>query len=112
MERRTDTRDPKACVRVPRAAGDAGGQGSSAGSASVTFDLRGLTALNRTEAVHLKADILAKVRQAFVPSPGEYSEVEIFRETAGQIILRARKATAHDRPVMLMVTVTELRSWE
>ena len=60
--------------------------------------------------MHLKADILAKVRQAFVPSPGKYSEVEIFRETAGQIILRARKATAHDRPVMLMVTVTELRS--
>ncbi len=68
--------------------------------------------MNRTEAVHLKADILAKVRQAFVPSPGEYSEVEIFRETAGQIILRARKSTAHDRPLMLMVTVTELPSWE
>jgi len=68
--------------------------------------------LNRTEAVHLKADILAKVRQAFVASPGEYSEVEIFRETAGQIILRARKPTAHNRSVMLMVAVTELRSWE
>ena len=62
--------------------------------------------------MHLKADILAKVRRAFVVSPGEYSEVEIFRETAGQIILRARKLTAHDRTVMLMVTVTELRSWE
>ena len=72
----------------------------------------GTHALNRTEAVHLKADILAKVRQAFVASPGEDSKVEIFRETAGQIILRARKPTAHDRPVMLMVTVTELRSWE
>jgi hypothetical protein len=68
--------------------------------------------LNRTEAVHLKADILAKVRQAFTPPPGEYSEVEIFRETAGQIILRARKSAAHDPPVMLMVTVTELRSWK
>ena len=68
--------------------------------------------MNRTAAVHLKADILAKVRRAFVVSPGEYSEVEIFRETAGQIILRARKPAALDRPVMLMVTVTELRSWE
>jgi hypothetical protein len=62
--------------------------------------------------VHLKADILAKVRQAFITPPGEYSEVEIFRETAGQIILRARKPGADDRPVMLMVTVTELRSWK
>jgi hypothetical protein len=68
--------------------------------------------LNRTEAVHLKADILAKVRRAFMVPPGEYSEVEIFRETAGQIILRARKHGAYDRPVMLMVTVTELRSWK
>jgi len=68
--------------------------------------------LNRTEAVHLKADVLAKVRQAFVPPPGEYSQVEIFRETAGQIILRARKARTDDQPVMLMVTVTELRSWK
>jgi hypothetical protein len=70
------------------------------------------TALNRAEAVHLKADILAKVRHAFVPPPGEYSEVEIFRETAGQIILRARKPSKNDQPVMLMVTVTELRSWK
>jgi hypothetical protein len=72
----------------------------------------GLTALNRIEAAHLKADILAKVRQAFLPTPGEYSEVEIFRETAGQIILRARQPIARDAPVMLMVTVTELRSWK
>ena len=76
------------------------------------FDSRGLTALNRIEAVNLKADILAKVRQAFIPTPGEHSEVEIFRETAGQIILRARKPDANDAPVMLMVTVTELRSWK
>ena len=62
--------------------------------------------------MHLKADILAKVRQALVPPPGEHSEVEIFRETAGQIILRARKPGAHDQPIMLMVTVTELRSWK
>jgi hypothetical protein len=68
--------------------------------------------LNRTEAVHLKAHILAKVRQAFTSPLGEYSEVEIFRETAGQIILRASKPGADDRPVMLMVTVTELRSWK
>jgi hypothetical protein len=62
--------------------------------------------------VHLKTDVLAKVRQAFTSPPGESSAVEIFRETNGQIILRARKRGAHDRPVMLMVTVTELRSWE
>ena len=67
--------------------------------------------MNRTEAVHLKAHIMAKVRQAFTAPAGEYSEVEIFRETAGQIMLRARKLGANDRPVMLMVTVTELRSW-
>ena len=71
-----------------------------------------LTALNRTEAVHLKADVLAKVRQAFTSPPGEDSEVEIFRETAGQIMLRARNPGADDRHVMLMVTVTELRSWK
>jgi hypothetical protein len=76
------------------------------------FDSRGLNALNRTEAVHLKADILAKVREAFTLPLGEYSEVEIFRETAGQIMLRARKPGADDRHVMLMVTVTELRSWK
>jgi len=68
--------------------------------------------LNRTEAIHLKADILARVRQAFIPRPDDYSEVEIFRETAGQIILRARKSGADGQPVMLMVTVTELRSWK
>jgi hypothetical protein len=68
--------------------------------------------LNRTEALHLKADTLAKVRQVFITPPGEYSEVEIFRETAGQIILRARKPSIDDQPVMLMVTVTELRSWK
>ena len=68
--------------------------------------------MNRTEAVHLKADILAKVRQAFTSPPGEDSEIEIFRETAGQIMLRTRKPDASDRHVMLMVTVTELRSWE
>jgi hypothetical protein len=50
--------------------------------------------------------------------PGEYSDVEIFRETAGQIILRARGLGAgrrlgtDRRRVMLMVTVTELRSWK
>jgi hypothetical protein len=71
-----------------------------------------LDALNRTEAVNLKAHILAKVRQAFVPLPGEDAEVEIFRETAGQIMLRARKTGPEERPVMLMVTVTELRSWK
>ena len=68
--------------------------------------------MNRLEAVHLKTDALAKVRQAFTSPPGESSEVEIFRETNGQIILRAQKRGSHDRPVMLMVTVTELRSWE
>ena len=68
--------------------------------------------MNRLEAVHLNTDVLAKVRQAFTSPPGESSEVEIFRETNGQIILRARKRGSHDRPVMLMVTVTELRSWE
>jgi len=68
--------------------------------------------LNRIETAHLKADILAKVRQAFLPTPGEHSEVEIFRETAGQIILRARKPDARDGPVILMVTVAELRSWK
>ena len=68
--------------------------------------------MNRTEAVHLKTNVLAKVRQTFVPPPGEYSEVEIFRETAGQIILRARKVSTDDQPIMLMVTVTELRSWK
>ncbi len=78
----------------------------------MTSDSRGLAALNRIEAIHLKADILAKVRQAFVLPPGEYAEVEIFRETTGQIILRARKTSADDQPVMLMVTVTELRSWK
>jgi hypothetical protein len=67
--------------------------------------------LNRTEAVHLKADILTKVREAFIPV-GEYSDVEIFRETAGQIMLRARKPGADERHVLLMVTVTELRSWK
>jgi hypothetical protein len=72
------------------------------------FDSRGLTTLNRTEAVHLKAEILAKVREAFT----EHSEVEIFHETAGQIMLRALKPSADDRHVMLMVTVTELRSWK
>ena len=68
--------------------------------------------MNRLEAVHLKADVLAKVRRAFTSAPGEPSEVEIVRETNGQIILHARKGGSHDRPVMLMVTVTELRSWE
>ena len=68
--------------------------------------------MNRVEAVHLKTGILAKVRQAFTPPKGKTSEVEIFRETAGQIILRARKRDADDRRVMLMITVTELRSWE
>ena len=68
--------------------------------------------MNQLEAVHLKTDVLAKVRQAFTSPPGESSEVEIFRETNGQIILRARKGGSHNRPVMLMVTVTELRSWE
>ena len=77
-----------------------------------SFDSRGFIRLNRLEAVHLKTDVLAKVRQAFTPPPGESSEIEIFRETTGQIILRARKRGSHDRPVMLMVTVTELRSWE
>jgi hypothetical protein len=72
----------------------------------------GLTALNRTEAVHFKADILTKVREAFTLPVGEYSDVEIFRETAGQIMLRARKPGADERHVMLMVTVTELRSWK
>jgi len=62
--------------------------------------------------VHLKADILAKVRQAFVPPPGEFSEIEIFRETAGQIMLRARRRGVDGQPVMLMITVTELRSWK
>ena len=68
--------------------------------------------MNRLEAVHLKTDVLAKVRQAFTSPPGETSEVEIFRETTGQIILRAGKRGSHDQPVMLMVTVTELRSWK
>jgi len=69
--------------------------------------------LNRIEALHWRAHILAKVRQAFIQPPGEYPEVEIFRETAGQIILRARKPGADDRLGMLMmVTVTELRSWK
>ena len=68
--------------------------------------------MNRLEAVHLKTDVLAKVRQAFITPPGEFSEVEIFRETNGQIILRARKPSVDDQPVMLMVTVTELRSWK
>ena len=76
------------------------------------LDSRGLTALNRTEAVQLKADILAKVRQAFIAPPGCCSDVEIFRETTGQIILRSRKPAARGGPVMLMVTVTELRSWK
>ena len=67
--------------------------------------------LNRTEAVNLKADTLAKVRQAFAPA-GEYSEFEIFRETAGQILLRTRKPGPDGQSVMLMVTVTELRSWK
>ena len=81
-------------------------------TAQISEGRKELTALNRTEAVHLKADILSKVRQAFITTPDEYSEVEIFRETAGQIILRACKPGPHDRPVMLMVTVTELRSWK
>jgi hypothetical protein len=68
--------------------------------------------LNRSEAVHVKADVMAKVRQAFAPQPGDNSELEIFRETAGQIMLRTRKPGASDQPVMLMVTVTELRSWK
>ena len=68
--------------------------------------------MNRTEAVRLKAGILAKVREAFTPPLGEYFEVEIFRETAGQIILRSRTADADDQRIMLMVTVTELRSWK
>ena len=71
------------------------------------LDSREFTALNRNEAVHLKAGVLAKVRQAF---SGECSEIEIFRETAGQIILRAREPGMP--AVMLMVTVTELRSWK
>jgi hypothetical protein len=103
----------KARVHVPRVTGDGWT------SASIEYYLGneplirgGLTALNRTEAMHLKADILTKVREAFTPPPGEYSEVEIFRETAGQIMLRARKPGADDRHVMLMVTVTELRSWK
>ena len=57
--------------------------------------------------MHLKANILARVRQAFSPRLGEYSEVEIFRETAGQIILRARATGPDKSPVMLMITVTE-----
>jgi len=68
----------------------------------------GLTALNRSEAVHLKGEILAQVREAFT----EHSEVEIFRATAGQIMLRALKPSTDDQHVMLMVTVTELRSWK
>jgi hypothetical protein len=68
--------------------------------------------LNRTEAVHLKAEVMSKVREAFTPVLGDSSDVEIFRETAGQIILRARQRGANDRQVMLMVTVTELRSWK
>jgi hypothetical protein len=68
--------------------------------------------LNRTEAVHLKAEVMSKVREAFTPALGDSSDVEIFRETAGQIILRARQRGANDRQVMLMVTVTELRSWK
>jgi hypothetical protein len=68
--------------------------------------------LNRIEAVKLKADVLARVRQAFSSAPGEHSEIEIFRETAGQIILRARNPDANGGSVMLMVTVTELRSWK
>ena len=64
--------------------------------------------MNRTEAIHLKAETLAKVREAFT----EHSEVEIFRETAGQIMLRALKPSTDDQHVMLMVTVTELRSWK
>jgi hypothetical protein len=67
--------------------------------------------LNRTEVVHLKADILAKIRDAFTWPPEEYSEVEIFRETAGQIILQTRRPGPYNRSLMLMVTVTELRSW-
>ena len=113
MEDGANTGEPNACVYVPRAAGDAGGQGIGCRICLSNDPLiHGTHALNRTEAVHLKADILAKVRQVSVGSPGEYSEVEIFRETAGQIILRARKPAAHDRPVMLTVTVRELRSWE
>jgi hypothetical protein len=69
--------------------------------------------LNRIEAVKLKADVLARVRQTFDLQQDENSEIEIFRETAGQIILRARSPHGVDgRPVMLMVTVTELRSWK
>jgi hypothetical protein len=67
--------------------------------------------LNRAEAVHLKAEVMSKVREAFTPALGESSDVEIFRETAGQIILRGRRHGVNDRQVMLMVTVTELRSW-
>jgi hypothetical protein len=75
------------------------------------FDSRGTAALNRTEAVHLKQDVLSKIRAAFTAAPGEITDVEIFRETAGQILLRARNVRPSDPPVMLMVTVTELRSW-
>jgi hypothetical protein len=41
--------------------------------------------LNRIEAVKLKADVLARVRQTFDLQQDENSEIEIFRETAGQI---------------------------
>jgi hypothetical protein len=68
--------------------------------------------MNRIEAVKLKEEVLARVRKAFTPLVGEHSDIEIFRETAGQIILRSRNPGPSGSPVMLMVTVTELRSWK
>jgi len=69
--------------------------------------IRRAPAVNRVEAADLKADILSKIRKVFSRRP----DIEIFRETAGQIMLRARNRGQSDRPVLLMVTVTELRSW-